>query len=77
MIALRPGTLLNIDESKQFKKGAYRFWGCIPKYNNAAAKVELRKESQTNGSNADRLELIVQHYGGNSGNLQGTAIPFC
>ena len=40
MIALRPATLLHIDESKRFKKGAYWFWGCIPKYNNAAAKAE-------------------------------------
>ena len=35
---------MNIDESKRFKKGAYRFWGCIPKFDNAAAKAEGRSD---------------------------------
>ena len=30
-------TLLNIDESKRFKKGAFRFWGCLPVYQAEAA----------------------------------------
>ena len=44
MIALCSATLLHIDESKRFKKGAYRFWGCIPKYDNAAAKAEGKSD---------------------------------
>ena len=44
MIALRSAALLNIDESKRFKKGAYRFWGCIPKYDNEAAKAEGKSD---------------------------------
>ena len=30
-------TLLNIHESKRFKKGAFRFWGCLPVYQAEAA----------------------------------------
>ena len=30
-------TLLNINESNQFKKGAFRFWDCLPVYDSAAA----------------------------------------
>ena len=44
MIAQRSATLLNIDETKRFKKGAYRFWGCIPKYDNAVAKAEGKSD---------------------------------
>ena len=40
MIALPSVSLLNLDESKRFKNGAYRFWGCLPIYNNAAARAE-------------------------------------
>ena len=44
MIALRSAALLNIDESKRIKKGAYWFWGCIPKYDDAAAKAEGKSD---------------------------------
>jgi hypothetical protein len=30
-------TLLNIHESVRFKKGAFRFWGCLPVYKTEAA----------------------------------------
>ena len=30
-------TLLNIHESQRFKKGAFRFWGCLPVYKTEAA----------------------------------------
>jgi hypothetical protein len=30
-------TLLNIHESKRFKKGAFKFWGCLPVYQAGAA----------------------------------------
>ena len=32
-------TLLNIHEHKRFKGGAFRFWGCLPIYNQAAARA--------------------------------------
>ena len=31
-------TLLNLHESARFKKGAFRFWGCLPVYSAAAAE---------------------------------------
>ena len=37
-------TLLNIDESKRFKKGAFRFWGCLPVYDSAAARLAGRSD---------------------------------
>ena len=32
-------SLLNIHESKRFKKGVFRFWGCMPLYDKAAARA--------------------------------------
>jgi hypothetical protein len=33
-------TLLNIFESMRFKKGSFRFWGCLPNYSAPAAEQE-------------------------------------
>ena len=38
-------TVLNIHESKRFKKGAFRFWGCLPVYDSAAARLAGRSDA--------------------------------
>ena len=32
-------SVLNTHESKRFKKGAFRFWGCMPIYDQSAARA--------------------------------------
>jgi hypothetical protein len=39
-------TLLNIHESARFKKGAFRFWGCLPVYSAEAAGNAGTSESK-------------------------------
>ena len=38
-------TVLNIMESRRFKKGAFRFWGCLPVYDSAAARLAGRSDA--------------------------------
>ena len=37
-------TLLNIHEGKRFKRGSFRFWGCLPIYDFAAARLAGRSD---------------------------------
>ena len=52
---------MNIDESKLFKKGAYRFWGCIPKFDNAAAKAAGRSDDWIRGRAAAVHRSAMRH----------------
>ena len=56
-----PVTLMNIDESKRFKKGAYRFCGCIPKFDNAAAKAGGRSDDWIKCRSAEVHRSAMRH----------------
>jgi len=49
-------TLLNIFESMRFKKGSFRFWGCLPIYSAAAARA-----AGLSDANIRRRILEVHH----------------
>lgn len=57
-------TSLIIRESKLFKKGSYRFWGCMPIYDNAAAKAVGKSDEWIKCRSAEvhreAMRLIVQ-----------------
>ena len=59
IITLCSATLLNIDESKRFKYGAYRFWGCI-KYDNAAAKAGGKSDEWIRRRSAEVHRRVAQ-----------------